>query len=80
MRPSANGADAQHFSSLHRLLDEVFSTPTAESLSDVELAELAGLHHTTVYRRRHRLIDYPALKTVWKLGRAVGLQIRSEEL
>lgn len=64
--------------SINRILDDVYREWTGNgTFSDYQaLADRAGLHYSTVYRVMTRETKCPLFRTVWKLARAVGMELQ----
>lgn len=59
--------------SLHELVDQIYARWEG---SMREFALTAGLGYQTVMRLNNYTTRFPRLMTVWKLARAVGMEVR----
>jgi hypothetical protein len=73
--------DKQYFAVLHALVDSVFELACDKfDWSWEQFAEQAQLSPSTVYKLGNRVTQYPRYFTVFKLARAVGMDLKLAEL
>lgn len=60
---------------LSRIVDEIFNAAYRRDWSWSDLARFAGVHYWTVWRMGERLTRFPQLLTVWKLAKALQMQV-----
>ena len=60
---------------LEKLTDELFERASQE-YTWPEFAKKAGLHYSTVYNLGTRKTRFPQLRTIYKLAKAVGYDVR----
>lgn len=58
------------------LVDAIYKESERQGLSDKEFAKRAKLHPNTIYRLNHYLTADPHFTTIWKLAKAVGMQLQ----
>ena len=61
------------------LVDEIY-TEAAKTMTWAELAREAGIAYTTVERLGSYETKRPQELTIWKLARAVGMELRLEKV
>ena len=66
----------QYLAEKEELVDQIFKEAERQGLSDEEFAKRAGLCPTTIYRLNNYLTANPCLTTIWKLVKAVGMQLQ----
>lgn len=64
---------------LDELLDEIYELSGTKVWDDTDLARVAGLSKSTVYRIGNRITRLPRFRTIQKLGAAVGLRVVFEQ-
>lgn len=60
---------------LARIVDEIFDAAYRRDWSWSDLARFAGVHYWTVWRMGERITRFPQLLTVWKLAKALQMQV-----
>lgn len=61
---------------LTKLTDQLFDAAYMEGLTWIGFAKRAGLAYTTVYNLGMRITRYPQLRTIYKLAKAVGMDVK----
>lgn len=61
---------------LVKLTDQLFDMAYMEGLTWIGFAKRAGVSYTTVYNLGMRITRYPQLRTIYRLAKAVGLDVR----
>lgn len=60
---------------LNKVVDDIFNE-AAKRYTWQQLAEKAGVSHTTVYRLGTRMTKLPQLRTIFLLAKAAGMDVK----
>lgn len=60
---------------LNRIIDDCYSRSGKLGMTWRDLADAAGLHPRTIYRLGNRITKLPRFETVWKIAKAVGMEL-----
>ncbi len=78
--PQLSSAERAYYRQLHRMIDDIFTRASDEyGMTWSKLAEIAGLSYQTVSNLGDRQTKYPRHMTIFKLARAVEMDLELQE-
>jgi len=79
--PQLSSAERAYYRQLHRIIDDIYTRASSEyDMTWSRLADTAGLAYQTVAKLGDRETKFPRHMTIFKLARAVGMNLELQEL